>query len=555
MKEFYSLAKSNGTTKYNHSIAFIVLFYGWFALTGCSTLTEENVTVDLKLDPYGQAPLSALATISLPNLESYDVSVQVLGKPENNGETDSVRSGITIGTKFLNQQKNFSVPVLGLYPNYKNQLRFTFSQEGTSLLSIEKELTTAPLPTNIVVPMEVYINRLPKEGAIAEEIFLVDNLKVGFDQHAQIRWAYTGDSFLNYGKLANGNLLIMSAKDLRFQYHYPMFYEVSMLGEVIFTYDISDYYGHHDVVEITSGKYAGDLLVAVNEAAPGTTADAGNDGVYEEDVVLLLERGTGEVLKVWDIKKLFYEAEPNLHRLPQSKMEHPDDWIHLNALFYDDSDDSIIFSARHLSVVVKFDFESGRLVWVITDNRGKHWDEHINAYGQRITDFILEPINLADEEQNDFWTYGQHAVKRVQKNDIDDFNEEYILLYDNGNYRNYFSKPFNPDVRYHNFPRYSRAVEYRINRRNMSIAKVWDFDAEKKYYTIATGSVDELANGNRLVGFMWTTPDQKTPRIYELTPNDEVVFEARFNEGKNFYYQIEKFHPYLGVTALDNTTK
>ncbi len=540
-------------------VIFIALLVVSYRLTfSQKKLTLDKVKVELELNPSGKAPLSALAKLTLIDYPTDDLQVKISVKGE---ATDAVEIKRSYALKnYTPEDDAFTLPVLGLYPDYENQVNFEIIKAGETQLSFNEPLTTQKLDEQLVVPFDISVNQLPADD---QKIYLVDNLKIAFDQQGEIRWAYTGDSYLNYGKLKNGNLLIMSAEDIRFRYHYKKFYEVSMLGEIIHTYDISKYYGHHDVWEMQAGPYAGHLLVAANEAAPGLGPDAGNDGVMEEDWIILIDRNTGAVLKEWDLKKLFDEANPDGHRLPQAPNTHVDDWIHFNSLYYDDRDNSIVFSARHQSAVVKYDFDSGALVWIIADNSGRQWDQQKNFYGQVIADYVFTPVDangevITDPGKVNFWPYGQHAAKRIDGIDgIDGIdtrsdagkNLENILMYDNGNYRNYFQYGRNNQSSQNGSKpvQFSRAVEYLIDKENFTIQLVWEFDYNKELYTVATGSVDLLENQNRLIGFMWTSKDKKTPRIVELSPEDQILFEAWVNEGKTFYYQIEKFDLYQGL--------
>lgn len=510
-----------------------------FLVFSCSRkLRESDITLNILLNPHGNAPLSALAGITLPGNDFYSVTVTVKGKNSS--------KSLDISHTFIKQSGKFSLPILGLYPDHTNQIEIRFQDEAGKEIALTKEIITDPLDEELIIPIEIFINRLDPED---QGIYLVDNIRIAFDQYGEIRWAYTGDSFLNYGKLANGNLIINSGEDIRLLYHYHQFYEVSMTGEIIRTYDISDYYGHHDLWEITTGPETGNFIVGVNEASPSTNENVGEDGVGQEDILILIDRMTGKVKKSWDLKKLFDAKNPYQHHIPRGKMMHPDDWIHENAHYYDPEDNSIVFSSRHQSAVVKFDYDTGRLIWILTDNSLRQWDHHTNFYGQVIADHILQPISIKSGNKEkiidpgaiNFWPYGQHAVKRIGGKD----GLEHILLYDNGNARNFFQYG-KQKQKY-----FSRAIEYRVNRENMSVEKVWKFDAGKKYFTVATGSVDLLTEGksqdHRLIGYMWVSKDKSTPRIFELDPQGNVVFEARFNEGKTFYYQIEKFNLYQGL--------
>ncbi|MDZ7691548.1 MAG: hypothetical protein U5K69_10560 [Balneolaceae bacterium] len=74
---------------------------------------------------------------------------------------------------------------------------------------------------------------------------------------------------------------------------------------------------------------------------------------------------------------------------------------------------------------------------------------------------------------------------------------------------------------------------------------VWEFDYNHELFTAATGDVDLLENGNRLIGFMWS--GNRTPKIVELNGNDEIVFDIEIDAGEGNYYRAEKFNLYSGM--------
>ena len=89
------------------------------------------------------------------------------------------------------------------------------------------------------------------------------------------------------------------------------------------------------------------------------TEDLTSDTV--EDMCILVDRQTGEILKTWDYKDFM----PVGYGRSGSWTE--EDWFHNNAVWYDKNTNSLTFSGRHVNSMVNIDFDSGKLNWVITD--------------------------------------------------------------------------------------------------------------------------------------------------------------------------------------------
>ena len=85
---------------------------------------------------------------------------------------------------------------------------------------------------------------------------------------------------------------------------------------------------HHDVIELPNGNF----LVTVNNAEIATI----------EDHILELDRSTGEIVTIWD----FNEILPKRY----TYLKNTTDWLHVNSVFYDDSDNSLVVSGRHQGI-------------------------------------------------------------------------------------------------------------------------------------------------------------------------------------------------------------
>ncbi len=438
----------------------------------------------IKLNPYFSSPLSALAEIKTVVKGKFKVSVR--GKPAD---------GITI-EKTVDYYGDMHVfPVLGLYEGYANQVEFVFlSKDNSVRCSQVITIQTSVIPDKPALEIEILKNTLTNTYS---GLYIVSDLKLGFDQRGEIRWYYQHDGASFFNKLLNGNFIVSEAPK-------KAFVEVTMMGQQVKKYDVP-YQLHHEIVEMANGNF----LVA-SHSPPGPPY---------EDVVVEVERSSGAIVKSWDFNTIL---DPMRKPLPDTQ---PGDWLHINALYYDETDNTIVISGRSQCAVVKIDYSTGNLKWILGNH--KEWKASFAP-------FLLKPIDRQGNELDtpgfDFWNYGQHALQRLANGNL--------LLYDNGDYRGFYDNPNVPQASY------TRVVEYKINEAKKTVELVWQFDNKKSVFTKYTGYTQHLGE-TRLAAYMWVT--ENTPKILEIDKNNQVLYEATINRGKLSYYRTIKVDLYKGM--------
>lgn len=75
-----------------------------------------------------------------------------------------------------------------------------------------------------------------------------------------------------------------------------------------------------------------------------------------EDVVLEIDRKTGETVKELDMKEIFDKTYRN-------KV----DWAHLNTVSYKEDDHSVLLSPRNLHSAVKVDWDTKKIKWILAN--------------------------------------------------------------------------------------------------------------------------------------------------------------------------------------------
>lgn len=439
---------------------------------------------DVVSNPYFTSPLTAFAEIETPVKGKFKLSVK--GKSPK---------GITIEKSFDHFGEEHELPILGLYENYGNQVEFVFmDQDNKERCSKTVIVQTPAIQNKPALEIEVLKNQLSEAY---NGLYVISNLKLGFDQTGETRWYYNGEGTMFFGKLRNGNFVVAEASNL-------YFFEVTMLGQRVRKYHVP-YALHHEIFEMPGGNF-----LVPSHSPPGSPY---------EDVVVEVSRQSGTVIRSWDFNTILDPLRKALPNIPAG------DWLHINALYYDETDQSIVISGRSQCAVVKIDYTTGAIKWIL----GNH-----NEWSSSFTSFLLKPVNSQgnqiDVSNTDFWNYGQHAINRLPNGNL--------ILYDNGDYRGYYDNPNVPAISY------TRLVEYKINEQQKTVELVWQFDNNKSVFTKFTGYTQNLDN-TRLAAYMWV--GEFTPKILELNTNNEIVYEATINRGKASYYRTLKLDVYSGL--------
>lgn len=138
---------------------------------------------------------------------------------------------------------------------------------------------------------------------------------------------------------------------------------------------------HHDHFEMPDGN-----ILAL-------TQDFHHDTV--EDMVVLLDRDTGKILRTWDYTQLWPRD------VARSGTWNARDWFHNNALWYDERTHSITLSGRHQDAIINIDYESGKINWIIGDPVG--WPEDMQ------NKYFFKPVGDQFE-----WQYEQHGCMMLR---------------------------------------------------------------------------------------------------------------------------------------------
>ncbi|MBF2543918.1 aryl-sulfate sulfotransferase [Listeria seeligeri] len=473
---------------------------------------SRDATLDkpyVKLNPYGTSPLTALLLFN--TAEKMKITVEVEGE---NADT-TIES--EVGSEYTTEHE---VAVLGLYADKANTVKISaVTQDGKKTektITIQTDKLPAEMPTIDVKTSDT--KKMEQTGNQLTFITPSTKYAYGVDSNGDVRWYSTKYNSHVFKELENGHLLYLTKYD-NADDTYSLLLETDYLGKIYHAYSMtteaeSEQSGsssksaiHHDAIELPSGN----LLLTIND-----------DTKYMEDTMIEIDRQTGEVVKTIDLKDILPEE---FYKDYKARSDGKVDWFHQNAIWYDESDDSIIISSRSQDTVMKIDYDSTKIKWILSDKEG--WPDSYKKY-------LLNPIG-----DNFKYPAGQHAVEILPDQD-DNSDTVDILLYDNNEVITRGDEDESG--------KYSEAVQYRINEKTKKVEMVFSFgkDLGEDYWTEIVGGARYMeTTGNYLVNF-GHRKDGKESSIIEVNQAGEVVFEMNLTSFPEsaWAYRAERFSLY-----------
>jgi len=492
-----------------------------------------------KINPSGNIPLSAEIPVKAEGIAKVTVKVADKDADKKPFSREYTVSGDAAETLLI--------PVLGLFPAYKNKVTATALDAGGKTVDERNfEITTSPLPKDFPA--------IELTGTIDSGWTMVNWLRtprsrtemngIALDEYGRVRW-YT---------------------DLPFPICFPIvikddtFYcgggeegshvtKYDFMGHVLEDIDVTPF-GYKNVHHEIFIKPDGNYLVAVDKA---------DDDYIEDRMIEIDPRNLDRLRGAWDLNKtfpdvadLFIDMQPTSTKIP-GQTNNP---IHHNAIFYDESDNSIIVGSQTAGIV-KLN-HAGYLKWylaphlfgLIDDADGDFKSDSFTAnynpddqktwvgnYSQKEGDKLVAGEKYVDERvpikgkpyevYSDFeFSYPEFFLTPLDKNgkEIEDLSvkqgfeshEDFswpfrahnptilkngnLMVFDNGLARNF---SFIPISQKH----FSRVVEYKItpdkDTYGGTIQQVWEYvlEDDPMWYSmsIIVSGANELENGNRLI--------------------------------------------------------
>lgn len=461
---------------------------GILAASEGSSLNNPYVNID----PYNRSPLSALVIFDTE--EAAQVSFTVKGKDDASD----------ISKTMTEYRTHHELPVVGLYPGYTNTIEIIAETESGETLAHTFTLTTKDLPEEMpTIEIKEAQTEKMKLGE-SELTFYIPSTRYAFafDANGDVRWYGSGFNSHVLQELDDGNLLYLG-KDSNSGSAYNRLFETTYIGKVHNAFKISEKAAereaegldstliHHDVAELPSGN----LLLTVNDGS----------GVYMEDMMIEMDRETGEVVKVIDLKELFpKEVYEEYEKREDNGLK---DWFHQNSVVYDENDDSIIISGRHQDTVMKIDYHTEEIKWILAHPEG--WNEEMKRY-------------LVEGESEDFkYPAAQHDATILPDFD-DDPGTIDLLLFDNNTVVTRGDESISEQ--------YSAGTHYRINEETQDAEIVWTYGKElgEDYFTNIISSARYQEDSDTVLLDFGHTDGGERSSFVEVTHDEEseIVFEA-----------------------------
>lgn len=349
-------------------------------------LDSGNYTWDNPMaivNPYGNSPLTALVLFKTD--EESGVKVTVKGKK---GKYD-------ITNEISELKTSHRTPVIGLYADYENTVVLELTDaDGNVTKTQELKMNTDKLPD--LMNNMVTVKKHTVKSAF--DLTLVTGQSCiypfAYDEAGDIRWMMKEKGGSNgVFPLSSGRYIYQTGDYLVPSHEKPHpsnLYEMDYLGRAYRQYFVEQG-AHHDVTEKVPG---GNLMVISNS----------NDN-HVEDVVMEIDRTTGEVVRKLDFKDIIGTHFRNMT-----------DWVHTNTISYDKESDTVLLSPRNTHSAVKVNWTTGELVWIL--GNPEFWK------GSGLEDKVLQPKGDIQ------WNYQQHAVYETELADGKK-GLDYYIMFDN----------------------------------------------------------------------------------------------------------------------------
>lgn len=255
--------------------------------------------------------------------------------------------------------------------------------------------------------------------------------------------------------------------------------------ETRFSHDFID---HHEVIEITEGRWAGSIAFLTRSFDKIVDGDHPEEANHGGAGIVIYSPDRDEVLWDWSCHGETGDNIPIDPLLDYSwhgllpEGHNGEDWHHANTLVHEmDGDDEYFWiSLRNQEQVVKVDADTDRVLWRL-------------GYGG---DFDLVE-NFEDPVPADplLWFYHQHTPKIMK---VGSDGRKDILIYDNGSAR------VDADGQHHTGSRYSRVVEFKIDESTLQAVPVFahgnpEGEGEDFWWTGIYGGASMLPDKEALV--------------------------------------------------------
>ena len=317
-----------------------------------------------------------------------------------------------------------------------------------------------------------------------------------FDKNGNEIWNTGDNNFVFYNTDYNGKLFGCELRP-ELEYNIPGI-EFTLDNNIIWE-ESNDNFTHHDIIQLPNGNYLG--IIETTQSGPVPIGDWSSycysvygalcDGVtsffpWHGDKIVEWDAETKEI--IWEWNTFDHLDMSDYDELGGSWIQGLQqgfyDWTHTNALFFDETENAIYISIRHLSRIIKIDYPSGNIIW----SMGLNMSSNDVDFGH---DILFS------------W---QHSIQVLENGNI--------VILDNGNLS---QQLLNTDYAT------TRALEIEIIESNniYSSNVVWEYNLPDYLFGFASGNVQKLENNNYLI-----TTVGEGGTVLEVNSNKEIVWQG-----------------------------
>ncbi|MGS3183415.1 aryl-sulfate sulfotransferase [Aeromonas taiwanensis] len=422
-----------------------------FGLYGCDssndsrTLAEQfaydPTTQVFEDDPHTSVFISALKMTGLDTEKIKNISFNIKTKDGNFAKPVSVTydwSYLSSNGLYDSANNSLQLPIFGLYSGYLNELTIDIKYIDDSIYSFQKEIPTANYADSAGIYDNVSISIKPTATPSYSYFYLKGALKspIIMDVDGEVRWDADIKRVSSSSAFINNAFWTGNIKNAATRVDVLSLYGKSDTLHINGTTMGSDAYFHHN---IDLGKQG--ILIELD----GTT-----NGTLKIESFLSEIDESGNVIKEWDLGKIFSEYMVQEGDDPSNFVRDGVDWFHMNAATYDPTDDTLVISSRE-NFVVKLDYNTGKLIWLLGDET-KHWYSYPSL--QKLA------LSLSSGQT----PIGQHAVSMTK--------DGKLMLFNNGrrSFNNPAGTPAGIDLAS------SQTAIFDIDNHNRTAQVTWSFD-------------------------------------------------------------------------------
>jgi len=383
---------------------------------------------------------------------------------------------------------SLTLSVFGLYANHANQVAFELTYDDSNVQTMKLEVDTDPYvdPNGLYDHPTVLQARAPG-SALGFDYLALKNMRGGpiiIDTDGAVRWVAPAVVTDSTSTAFTDNGFEIGAKDSTVMTRVEL--DGTSAQTTLAVADATNF--HHNIDHGKTG-----LLVAVDRTV---------GGVKNLESTLAEVNPDGSVIREWDLAALIANHMSSRGDDPSAFVRPGVDWLHNNASAYDPNDDSIIVSSRE-NFVVKFDYTTGNIIWILGDPT-KYWYTFASLREKAVT-----------LQAGDLYPIGQHAISVTAAGEL--------MLFNNG--LGSLNEPAGAPAGQSRT--YSAVSTYSIDPSSLTAHEVARFDHGQTILSDICSSAYEAGDRSLLVNY--AVADNRTlARVIGLDPSRNVMFDFEY---------------------------